>query len=258
MKFIRTIILVATLTLFPFLAKSDYWMMFMDAPSGWTTEDGNVTVTYSFQMNPTSAGAYPTKIFKDLSYYNIECSDPNIIAKIKNNSEDFIYLDLGKTYILRNGEAELFQNITTMSTTTDNKEEDATKKSLAQSVMPIPPHSTKTLIFPIFDSQKKMSGYEPYTRCRKESKYGKAYISYYCTKELENGKSYSYNQDNSPMITTISLAYTDTEGQEKPTHITKEFHLNQALKLKHTKDKELLKAGIDFNGKALYIIKAEN
>lgn len=269
MKLIKAFLITVLISVIPAALKAENWLYFLESPTGWTTEDGKVTVTYAFDKNVTWVGGYSSK-FNSTSTsdsesnsrgillsnngtrgLNINCCEPSIVAKVKNNSDDFIYLDLGKTYILRNGEAELFQNITTMSTTKAEKEDDATKKSLAQSVMPIPPHSTKTLSFPLFDSQKKFSGYEPTIKATPAT-YNRT--RYYSTVPQVQGKVVSYNEDNSPIIATISLAYTDTEGAEKPTRITKNFYVDKSVLLKSSKDKDIEKTGLNMKDRAWFII----
>lgn len=248
MKLLKLILIAAIFAVIPTSAMAENWFMFIDTDNGWTTEDGNVTVTYTFDKNPVIFSGWTG---------SLNCCNPNIIAKIKNNSEDFIYLDLGKTYILRNGEAQLFQNITTMSTSKDDKEEDSTKKSLAQNVMPIPPMSTKTLTFPLFAAMERgqANGYEPFVK----TAYRNTIVwPFYCKELGKNdfGKSLTYNSDNSPIVATVSLAYTNTEGAEKPIRLTKDFYVGKATFLKKSTEKEIKKAGLesDIASKNYFII----
>lgn len=233
---------------------AENWVMFMTSPDGWTTEDGTVSISYDFNMNPIRLGGL---VGLD-GRFNINICQPYIGVRIKNNTDDFIYLDLAKTYILRNGEAELYQNLVTMSTSKDDKDGDATKKSLSQTVMPIPPHASKTLNFPFFNSAGESSGYEPfivgYTEYGKSKGYEHTSYMRKSGKDIANGTIQDYTQANSPAIATISFAYSTSENNDKPIRITKDFYINEAVKVKSSKGKELLKVLPNLNNETNYFI----
>lgn len=250
MKKLIKMLCVSAMMLASLCVSAGNWAMYLDTNDGWTTEDGTVTVTYTLDKNPYTYGAN----------LNINCCAPNIIAKIKNNSDDFIYVDLSKTYILRNGEAELYQNILSMSTSKEAGDDDE-KKTVSQKVMPIPPHATKTFTFPLFACTKQQltaknvkvtTGYEPFLEV---SIYNNL-IFHYDANQAE-GTSKTYNSDNSPLIAMISFAYSTTEDTGKPTRISKEFWVNKAVRLKNSKNKELEKASINLD-ENVFIEKAES
>ncbi len=232
-------LLVALLVLLPGLAKGANVVLNLATENGWTIEDGQVTISFTLDRNVVKWGAGG-------SLSNANCCNPIIEAKIKNNSDEFIYLDMGKTYILRNGEAQLLQNIVAMSSADTKKgEEEGISKALSQTVMPIPPHSSKTFKFPVFASMEygEDTGYEPFVR--KSEHTGFEYPFYVLFPKNEVGQTRDYTLGNSPFVTTISFAYTKTEDQKAPTRLTKEFYVDKAYFLKNSKEKELKKVGAE-------------
>lgn len=223
----RSLAVLAVIMFSAFNLSAKNWFLTVEPIGGWTAEDESVSVTYKFNQNPIRWGGSSVLI-------PILC-EPTISVTIKNNTDDFIYLDLAKTYILRNGETELFQNQITMSTTQKDNEGDASQKSMSQTVMPIPPHATKKLTFNYFVS-KKNTGYEPFIRA------GYQWIDMYYVNtntKVTEGTVFNYKLDNSPAITTISFAYSKTEDSSKQTRITKDIYVNKAALLKNVKPKTI-------------------
>ncbi len=250
----KKVSIILALAVFSFLGSlnlnAEVWIMILESPGGWTMENETISISYDYKMNPIGFNVWNG---------NIENCQPEISAKIKNNSDDFIYLDLAKTYILRNGEAELYQNIVTMSTSKDANDADATKKSMSQSMMPIPPHASKTLMFPLYNSAGEISGYEAFMKgfiyYGAKTKY---YASTRYSKEKDNssrqGTVNDYTQINSPLIATISIAYSNTEDGEKATRVTKEFYVGEAVKSKNASKKNLDKVLPNLEGKSYFVV----
>lgn len=204
---------------------ADNWIMVLNTDGGWTYDNETVSVSYSFDKNVTKWGGYGQAV---------SC-EPKIIAKIKNNTDEFIYIDLSKTYITRNGEAEIYQNIVAMSTdaTKDKKDgEDGSTNKLSQSVMPVPPHASKTFTFPIFPA--KHGSYD--NLIIYDSVYGR--LEYNSADKVYLNEVFEYNVDNSPIRTFISFSYSTTEQGEKQAKVNKEFYVSFAAAVNNTKPKD--------------------
>lgn len=202
-----------------FSAVADNWLIELSSPGGYTYENGTVAVTYAFERNVTKVGGY-------LQPTNCE---PNINVKIKNTTDDFIYLDLSKTYITRNGEAALYQNTVSMS---KDKGDNDDNSKISQTVMPVPPHASKTLTFSVLEPEKPCY----------DNKYlwDKMYKAHYYKDENAYQKDvFEYDIDNSPIKVDISFAYSTTEKGEKQVRVNKEFYANFMAALTNTKDRDL-------------------
>lgn len=205
-------------------AVADNWIMVLNTDGGWTLDNETVSVSYSFERNVTRWGGYVQPV---------SC-EPIINAKIKNNTDEFIYIDLSKTYITRNGEAEIYQNIVAMSSdaTKDNKGEEGSNNKLSQSVMPVPPHASKTFTFPIFPAKRgSYDGLVVYSTYNK-------YLYYNPSDAAYLNEVFEYNVDNSPIRAFISFSYSTTEQGEKPARVNKDFYVSFAAAVKNTKHKD--------------------
>lgn len=224
MLFKKLCVVIVAIVVAALPAVADNWIMVLSTDDGWTYDNETVSVSYSFERNVTKYGGYVQPV---------SC-EPKILAKIKNNTDEFIYIDLSKTYITRNGEAEIYQNIVAMSTEATKKgDEDAKDNNkISQSVMPVPPHASKTFTFPIFPakhgSYDNLIIYEGvYDRLEYKSA-DKAYLN----------EVFEYNVDNSPIRTYISFSYSTTEQGEKPAKVNKEFYVSFAAAVNNTKPKD--------------------
>lgn len=217
MKKILTLIASVIFAVAP--AAADCWVMDLAATGGWTYENETVSVSYSFDRNVIYRSGWTISKF-----YN-----PYINVKIKNTTDGFIYLDLSKTYITRNGEAALYENRVSMSKDKNGDEQDS---RISQTVMPIPPHASKTLGFALFapesgcyDGKITFSDYQKVHECRE----GNSLL----------GDVYDYDADNSPIQSVISFAYSTQEKGEKQVTVTKDFYIDLMAAVKKGNDKTI-------------------
>lgn len=225
MLFKKLCVVIVAIVVAALPAVADNWIMVLNTDDGWTLDNETVSVSYSFDRNVTRTGAFVQPI---------SC-EPKIVAKIKNNTDEFIYIDLSKTYITRNGEAEIYQNIVAMSTdaTKDKKDgEEGSTNKLSQSVMPVPPHASKTFTFPIFPAKQ-----DSYDGLVKYYEYYK-YFYYKPSDTVYLNEVFEYNVDNSPIRAFISFSYSTTEQGEKPVRVNKEFYVSFVAAVNNTKPKD--------------------
>lgn len=215
MRFKKFYALLSAMLMAVVPALADDWFMVIDTNNGWTVDNGTVSVIYTFNKNVDYTSGWTVHHF---------CK-PSIETKIKNNSDDFIYIDLSKTYITRNGEAELYQDIVAMQQDVSDKE-DGSDKKISQSVMPIPPHASKTFTFPLF--LNKSNCYDKhviYDEYYKDFRYNNEGTAYY-------NDTFEYNADNSPIQSLISFAYSTAEKGEKQVKVNKDFYMVFAAAVK--------------------------
>lgn len=224
MNFKKLYSIIAAVVLAAIPAMADNWIMVLNTDEGWTDENETVSVSYTFDRNVVGTGGYlqPTSC------------EPIVSAKIKNNTDDFIYIDLSKTYITRNGEAELWQNRVGMSSDaakSDNKSEGSNNNKLSQTAMPVPPHATKTVKFNIFPA--KSASFDDLIQY---SEYPK-YLCYKSAEQAYQNEIFEYTADNSPFQIGIAFAYSTTEKAEKQVKILKNFYVGFAAAVNNTKPK---------------------
>lgn len=230
-------------------------LLYFECENGWEFSDEKVSVNYYLDNYRTIDGEY-------------HISSPQLYIVIENKSSDFVYLDLGKCFIIRNGNPEpLWANTKTYDTkgkstsgsvnvgTIANvlgvggvvgdlangisigggKNNSKTVETSSPRVEPLPPMSKKEIriILPkenCFD--KVISDY---------FRYGFNDSYFYWKTKLLKGESVKINKENSPIIFSSLINYSLTESCDSSRSIINNFYANKLTGLfRNKKDFEIL------------------
>lgn len=237
-----------------------------DCDNGWEFSDEYVSVKY-YLDNYTDGSMLLT--------------EPRLYFIIENKSSDFIYLDLGKCFIIRNGNPEpLWTDTKTYNTKGSStngsvnvgtianvlgvggvvgdlangisigggKNNSKTVETSSPRVEPLPPMSNKKIqiILP------------------KENSFDKVISDYYKSKELRSyfywktklpkGESMGFNKENSPIVFSSLINYSLTESCDSSKNIINNFYANKMTGLYRNKnDEELFGNDKSHEGKFIHV-----
>jgi len=233
--------------------------LYFECENGWEYSDENVSV----------------------KYYLVGLACPRLSIVIENKSTEFVYIDLGKCFIIRNGNPEpLWTNTKTYDTkgkstsgsvnvgTIANvlgvggvvgdlangisigggNNNSKTVETSSPRVEPLPPMSNKKIqiILP------------------KENSFDKVISDYYKSKELRSyfywktklpkGESMGFNKENSPIVFSSLINYSLTESCDSSKNIINNFYANKMTGLYRNKnDEELFGNDKSHEGKFIHV-----
>ena len=188
---------------------------------------------------------------------------PFLYLKVKNNTTDVLYVDLGNSFIIRNGEAEAYYTPGATSTTTGKtggasvnvggvanalgvggaagtilngvnvgggKQSSTTTITYTERIIAIPPMATKELeAKPIFSLGSE--AYYNNTIKTVQKKDGIAVI-YRDNLDMEVGKSLDYLQEESPIKFDYFISYSTTESFDQKENVRASYYVDKVIAAK--------------------------
>lgn len=211
--------------------------MVLSADNGWTNEDESVSVNYIFEQNRVKVSPL---------YFDYV---PDIAVKIKNNTDKFIYIDLSKTYISRNGEVDSYQNTVELSGKTSGED---ISTSLTQSAIPLPPYSSKILKFPLFYNKRGSFDNIVITE-----KYFDRHV-YAPSEEPYLNENSEYSSENSPIQIGIAFSYSAENTLGQQVLVYKNFYVSLIAPINNIKEKNLSRLFPDYKNLNWFILLSKN
>lgn len=228
--------------------KSKEGLLYFECDNGWEFSDEKVSVKYYLDN------------YVDWGYLINTASRLYII--IENKSSDFIYLDLGKCFIIRNGNPEpLWTDTKTYNTKGKNtngsvnvgtianvlgvggvigdlangisigggKNNSKTVETSSPRVEPLPPMSKKEIRIMLAKEN-----------CYSDKVYIKYEQAFYIRMNLPKGESIEFKKEDSPVIFSSLINYSLTEACDSSKNIMNNFYANKITGLyRNKKDEEL-------------------
>lgn len=236
------------------------------AIDGWEYEDENVSVKYSIGMFNYVASA----------------SFPKLIIEVENKSSDFIYLDLGKSFIIRNGNAEPFWRDTKTSYTDGGNKNVNVNVGTITNILGIggvvgelangmsigggnSSYSTTTESLPRVEPLPPLSKKEIKIHLYKDGCFGNKILKqedgfvggirmiYSKDAILTNiyvpiGETFDYNMNDSPISFSGLINYSLEESCESSKNVINKFYVNKFIGLRYLVDTSKFHEEIESHG----------
>ncbi len=243
--FLLFAVLLSITTVLAKTKNSKWCVAYFEASDGWEFVDENIAISYSF-------------INYDMSYIlesggetYFDQISPHVSIIVENKTGDFVYLDLGKSFIIRNGNAEAFWNDTKVYKTEGKNSNTGVNVGAIANVLGVggvvgdlangvtvgtgktgsnttvttlprveilPPFSKKEIKTPICKG-------DCYSNRIEQDEYALCYNNYL----LPQGETVEFSKDNSPISFSGIINYSLSETCETSKNVVNHFYLNKMI-----------------------------